>query len=365
MKKTILFSILIFLSSLLLSQQTNEERDDKGSLSIDLESISFIRNNEYLNPVTEGYTMIGFFIRPAIIYSPGKKFSLELGTHISGFAGAEGLNNPQLVFSSTWKIAPKTRFIIGTLDGSDLHRMEDPLFYKEKLYTDFTENGFRFVNDYDRVFSDLWVNWENYISKGDSVRESFTAGLSFRYMPLKKAAIFSIEVPVSAIFKHYGGQISDYDAAAESYLNVSAGLRINADIADGRAGRAGVEYTQYLYTELTNSGNAGVTDGRASWIRLFYDFKYLSFCTSYWWSHDFFTPNGNPIYNSISDHLQGVIVHDREMWNNSLFVKLNPGGYFEFLAGFETWYDRGFKRLDNSLTIHLRFDKLINIRSSR
>lgn len=365
MKKLALFSILISIFSLMLSQQLDEQVQERGTLSLGLKSMSFIKNNEYQNPITEGYTMIGFFIQPSLIYSPGKRFSLNLGTHVSGFAGAKSLEKPKLVFSSTWKIAPKTRLIIGTLDGSDLHRMDDPLFYKEKLYTDFTENGFRFVNDYDRIFSDLWVNWENYISKGDSARESFTAGVSFRYMPIKKAAMFSIEVPVSAIFKHYGGQISDYDGVAESYLNVSTGLRINADIADGHAGRVAVEYTQYLYTELTNWGNAGVTDGRASWIRFYYDYKYLSFCISYWKSHDFYSPNGNPIYSSVSDYQQGVIIDDREIWNNSLFVKLSPGGYFEFLAGFETWYDTGFNRLDNALTIHLRFDKLIKIASLR
>jgi hypothetical protein len=365
MKKLALFSFLIFLFPSLVAQQSDKLIPDRGTLSLGIQSLSFVKNNEYMNPVTEGYTMIGFFIQPVIVYSPGKKFNLALGTHISGFSGLSGLEKPELVFSSTWNITPGSKVIIGTLDGSDKHRMEDPVFHTEKLYTAFNENGLRIVNDYDHVFSDVWVNWENFIRKGDTTRETFTGGISFRYISSKIGEIVSMEVPVQGIFKHYGGQISDYDGEAETYFNASAGIRLNAFPGGGRFGKAGVEFTQFLYSELTNWGEAGVTDGRASWIRLYYDFKFLRFCSSYWKSHDFYAPNGNPIYSSVSDYKKGIIVHDREMWNNSIFLKFTPGGYFEFLAGFETWYDTGFKKLDNALTIHLRFDRLIPLSRTR
>jgi hypothetical protein len=361
MKRLALLSFLIFLFPLLIAQQSDKNIPEPGTLSIGIKSLSFVKDNEYLNPITQGYTMIGFFIQPALVYSPGKKFTLALGTHIAGFAGADGLEKPELVFSSIWNITSQTRLIIGTLDGSDKHRMDDPVFHSEKLYTAFTENGIRIVNDYDHIFSDVWVNWENFIKKGDTTRESFTGGISFRYNSSVPGKIFSLEVPVSGIFKHYGGQVSNYDGEAETYFNASAGIRINADPWGGRYGKAGIEFTQLLYSELTNWGNAGLTDGRATWIRFYYDYKILKFCSSYWKSHDFYAPNGNPIYSSISDFQQGVFVHDREMWTNSIFLRFTPGGYFEFLAGFETWYDTGFKRVDNAITIHLRFDRIIRL----
>jgi hypothetical protein len=361
MKKLILFSILIFLFPLLKAQQSDKQAPEQGRLSLSIKSISFLKNNEYLNPVTEGYTIIGFFIQPALVYSPGKKFSLALGAHIEGFAGASGLEIPMPVFTSTWNITPGSRLIIGTLDGSDKHQMEDPVFHSEKLYTAFNENGIRIVNDYDHIFSDVWINWENFIRKGDTTRETFTGGISFRYISPKIREVVSLELPVQGIFKHYGGQISDYNGEAETYFNASAGIRVNLFPGEGKYGKAGVEFTQFLYSELTNWGNAGVNDGRASWIRLNYDFKFLKFCSSYWKSHDFYAPNGNPIYSSVSDYQEGVIVHDREIWGNSIFIKLTPVSYFEFLAGFETWYDTGFKKVDNAITIHLRFDRIIRL----
>jgi len=365
MKKAAVLFLLIYLFPLLVAQQSEKPLSEHGTLSLGIKSLSFVKNNEFLNPVTEGYTMIGFFIQPVLVYSPGKKFTLALGTQVTGYAGASGLEIPELVFSSTWNITPKSRIIIGTLDGSDKHHLDDPVFHSEKLYTAFNENGIRIVNDYDHIFSDVWVNWENFIKKGDTTKETFTGGVSFRYISPMIGEAVSIELPVQGVFKHYGGQISDYDGEAETYLNLSAGIRVNAGLGGGKYGKAGVEFTRFLYSELTSWNYAGVTDGRASWIRLYYDFKFLKFCTSYWKSHDFYAPNGNPIYSSVSDYREGVIVHDREMWTSSIFLKFTPGGLFEFLAGYETWYDTGFKRFDSAMTLHLRFDRLINLATFR
>jgi hypothetical protein len=366
MKKLTLFLLLTTLcSTLIIAQKSDKQGQEHGSLSLGINSISFLKDNEYMNPVTQGYTLIGFFVQPVLIYSPVKKFSLSLGTNISGYAGDQGFEKPELVFSSTWNITPKSRIIIGTLDGSDKHRMEDPVFHSEKLYTAYNENGIRVVNDYEHIFSDVWVNWENFIRKGDTTREIFTGGISLRFISSKIREVFTLEVPVQGIFKHYGGQISDYNGEAETYFNGSAGIKLNAEIGGGRFGKAAIDFTQFLYSELTNWGNAGVTEGGASWIRLSYNLKFLDLCSSYWKSNDFYAPNGNPIYSSVSDYQEGVIIHNREIWGNSIFIKLTPGGYFEFLAGFETWYDLGFKSLENSITIHLRFDKLINLVSFR
>jgi hypothetical protein len=366
MKKLTLFLLIISLHSILLNAQQSDKRSPEyGTLSLGIKSISFLKDNEYMNPVTEGYTMIGFFIQPVLVYSPGKKFSIALGTQLTGYAGDSRLEMPELVFSSTWNITPGSRIIIGTLDGSDKHLMDDPLFHSEKVYTAFNENGIRIVNDYDHIFSDLWVNWENFIRKGDTTRETFTAGISLKYISSKIADLFTVEVPVQGLFKHYGGQISDYHGEPETFFNASAGIKLNAGLGGGKYGNAGIGFTQFLYSELSNLGSAGIKDGRASWIRFFYDFKFLKFCSSYWKSHDFYAPNGNPIYSSVSDYQDDVIVHDREIWGNSIFLKFTPGGYFEFLAGFETWYDTGFNNLDNAITIHLRFDRLIQLASFR
>jgi hypothetical protein len=195
MKKLILFTYIIFLFTS-LTGQAGKQAAENGTLSLGITSISFVRNNEYLNPITQGYTMMGFFVQPALVYSPGKKFSIALGTHISAYAGETGMEMPAIVFTSTWNITPQSRIMIGTLDGSDKHRMEDPVFHNEKLYTSFYENGLRIVNDYDHFFSDVWVNWENFITKGDTTRETFTGGISLRYLSSAIGESISLEVPV-------------------------------------------------------------------------------------------------------------------------------------------------------------------------
>ena len=60
---------------------------------------------------------------------------------------------------------------------------------------------------------DTWVSWENYIFKGDSTREIFTFGESFRYTSSPIADFVHFEVPVQLQLKHHGGQISNYPGA--------------------------------------------------------------------------------------------------------------------------------------------------------
>ena len=39
--------------------------------------------------------------------------------------------------------------------------------------------------------------------------------------------------------------------------------------------------------------------------------------TGYWNAHNFYAPNGNPIYGSVSDYQPDVVIHDRKIITNS------------------------------------------------
>ena len=97
------------------------------------------------------------------------------------------------------------------------------------------------------LFTDTWISWENYIFKGDSTREQFTFGESFRYTSSPIANFIRIEVPVQLQLKHLGGQISDYSqqiAIIYKYCCRTEGKfrpwrRKNTD-------RLGIEYLQFV-----------------------------------------------------------------------------------------------------------------------
>jgi hypothetical protein len=82
---------------------------------------------------------------------------------------------------------------------------------------------------------------------------------------------------------------------------------------------------------------------------------------AYWKAHNFYSPNGNGIYSSVSDYQANIIIPDRKIITNYFYLTLLPSSYLELYLGLETYYDIDLKRMDSSLTLHLNFEKLIKL----
>jgi len=355
-----IFTLLVTLWN--INGQVSEETGTQpGELSLRIKSINFVKNNEYFNPIIEGYTLLGFFFQPELVYSPSGKVTLRAGTHLLKYSGTGKFSQVRPVFSTTLNLSEKTSLTIGTLSGSDKHRLFDPHFDRERLYNAYAEDGLQLTSGNDHLFNDTWISWENFIFKGDSTREVFTFGESFRYTSSPVADFLRFEVPIQVQFKHFGGQISNYPEHVETYFNLATGLRINFDLAQKRYGQAGIEYLQFINNELNGESQSGISHGYASWLRLHYTYKALYVGATYWKAHNFFAPNGNAIYGSVSDYQPNVVVPERKIITNSVYLTLLPESYLELFLGLETYYDVDLKRLDYATTLHLNFDKLIKL----
>jgi hypothetical protein len=345
------------------SQDNTGSNASEGNLYLNFRNINFVKNNEYSNPITEGYTLIGFFLQPELVYHPDEKVALRLGAHLLSYSGTNKFSLIKPVYSATWLFSENTRFTMGSLSGSDEHRMFDPHFNKERLYNAYTEDGVQFRTISDHVFSDTWLSWENYIFRGDNEREIFTAGESFRYSSSVIAGLLRIEIPVQIQFKHYGGQISNYPEPVETYLNIATGVKVSAEIGESAYSRAGIECLYFNGNSMTENAPSGINNGYAGWYKLFCSFRSSEIEAGLWRSHDFYAPNGNNIFGSVSDHFNNLIISDRKLVTGSVSIKLPYKDFLEFYLGFDGYYDTGLKRFDNALTLHLRFDKLIKIAS--
>jgi hypothetical protein len=366
MRKTLVFFFIICITVNNIGGQTPvETKPQTGDLSLRIKSMNFIENNEFFNPIVEGYTLLGFFFQPELVYTPAKKVTLRAGMHILKYYGTEKFSQIRPVFSTTLFFSEKTSLTLGTLSGSDKHHFFDPHFYTERFYNEYVEDGFQLTHINDHIFTDTWISWENYILKGDSTREQFTFGESFRYTSSPIANFIRLEVPVQLQLKHRGGQISDYPQQMQSFINIAGGLRVNFDLAEKKYGQLGIEYLQFANKSLEGDTTTGVIRGNASWIRLLYSYKAFRFETGYWRAHDFYAPNGNPIYGSVSDYQPDLVIHDRRIFKNSLSFKFLPVSSLELYFGVDLYYDIDLNRLDQAYTLHLNFDKLINLASSR
>jgi len=329
-------------------------------LYLNIKNLNFVRNNEYSNPIIEGYTLIGYFLQPELTWSPSKKITLRLGTHLLNYSGTDKFTVAKPVFSTSYNISENMVLRAGTLAGSETHKMYDPHFNRERMYTNNAEEGLQFTFVNDHIFSDAWVSWENFIFKGDTAREIFSAGESFRYSSSLIGGLFRFEIPVQVQFKHFGGQISDYPERVETYFNISAGTRISIDLNSRGNEKAGFEYLIFSGRKLTGITPGDISYGDAEWYKLFYSRRLFDFELGYWESNDFFAPDGNYIYGSVSGY-RDISIGDRTLITGSAMMTLRPEHFFELCLGFEGFYDISSGRFDNAVMLHLRFDRLIKI----
>ncbi len=112
----LLFALTFFL---LFGQDKTDGSVDEGELYLNFRNINFVKNNEYSNPITEGYTLIGYFIQPELVYRPAEKVTLRLGTHLLSYSGTNKFSLIKPVFSTSWHFSKNTCFTIGSLTGSD------------------------------------------------------------------------------------------------------------------------------------------------------------------------------------------------------------------------------------------------------
>jgi hypothetical protein len=353
--------VLFFVIRNSFGQESGQTGTLPGELSLSIKSISFIKDNEYSLPVIEGYTLLGFFFQPELVYSPSPKVTLRAGTHLLNYSGTGKFAEVRPVFSTAFNISKKSILTIGSLSGSDKHRLFDPHFNTERLYNAYSEEGVQLTNLSNHFSYDTWISWENFIFKGDSTREIFTFGESFRYTSSKIADFIDIEVPVQIQFKHFGGQISNYHEQVETLFNMATGMRVNFDLAEKKYGVAGIEYIQFINNQLNGESPTGISHGKAAWWRLHYTYKTLYIGAAYWKSHNFYAPNGNTIYSSVSDYKPNFVVPERKIISNFFYFKLLPESYLELFLGLDTYYDLDLKRLDSAFTLHLSFARLISL----
>jgi hypothetical protein len=378
---TITFLILLYSCGKITGQIIEENDAMTGQLSLRIKNINFVKDNEYFNNISasdfklvsslplfvdkslwiEGYTLPGFFFQPELVYTPSSRLTVRGGLHLLKYAGMDKFAQIKPVISTTLKLTEHTSVTVGSLSGSDRHRFFDPVFNSERLYTDYSEDGFQATTLKDHIFNDNWLSWEKFVRKGDREREIFAVGESFNYTSPVVQDILQFEVPVQVQFKHFGGQISNFPDHVETYFNLATGIRVNLDPANLRYGKAGIEYLQFFNSEFPRKPPSGITHGYASWYRFHYNYKIFYFGLYYWKSHNFFSPNGNPIYGSVIDIRSEYVIPDRKVITNSIYLTFLPESYIELFLGIDSYYDVCLKRMDNSFMIHLNFDRLFRL----
>ncbi len=214
---------------------------DVRALNVELESISFFRDNEFNSPLADGYSLPGLWVQPKLTYMPLKQIKLELGLQALIFNGANRYPNYVYHDIGYWKGSQYTKgahllpwfraqadfrhltIVLGNIYGGQNHGLIEPLFNPETNLSQDPEMGFQLLWDRPHLHADVWLNWQSYIFREDTHQEAFTVGAAWRVLFNKPESRLHWSLPVQVVAQHRGGEQNVERKGVQTIYNASAG----------------------------------------------------------------------------------------------------------------------------------------------
>lgn len=333
-----------------------QEEVKAGEVNFRMESLGFFQNNEYLGSFVDGYTLPGALVRPKLTYAPTDALYIELGGQWTKYSGLDKPVNVLPWFSARYRFTNHFAAVVGNLDQNNQHGLLEQLWEPERIYTDRPESGLQFLYSADRLNGQTWINWEQFIQKGDPYQEHFTAGVSGNLSVYQNQAL-TVKLPASILFYHKGGEIDSSDLRVQTHSNVSAGFEL-AIHAEGRHLQT-INMNGYWlgYKAITEDSNTyPFGKGHAYLLETSAQINHSIISFSYWNAFQFIAPKGRFLFQSISDSDPSFTQADRSMlsakylWHKDIVkdarVAFQVETFFDIPTG-DLSYSYGFYLLFN------------------
>ncbi len=318
-----------------------------------LENNNFLKNNEYFGNYVEGYTLIGFSLQPSLIYYAGERFRLKAGVHLTQFFGASEFTDVIPVVSAHLKATKRLDIIMGALSGDVNHNLIEPMFNQEYQCLRPVETGVQFLYNSNRFTMDAWIDWEQFITWGDTIPERFTAGFSTNTNVTNAGSKLEVSIPVQLLAFHQSGQISDYNDISYSLLNILAGVKLGANIGAGFVNKFWFNASYLGYKELSSSYGLEFESGYAIYPVAGVNYKFGQFMMGYWYADNYFAIKGNPIFQSVSNYKEGFYSRYRNVGTIKLDFTRTYFKELSFTANFAAYYDFPASQFDYSYGVSI------------
>ena len=354
-----LFIVFLFFATLLFGTDSSNWKTspEEKQLSFSLSGNSFLKNNEYYGSFTRGYTGIGIFIKPVFIYGLTCNTDLNIGYFLLKYSGLDSFSKKVPVLALNHRFNERLSFTMGNISGGDRHRLEEILYKKERSYEDFIEYGMQFVRDSKFVYTDLWVDWYQYILEDDPFQEKFVVGVSseFKQVLQNRSKIF---IPVHALFYHQGGQIDMSDKAVNNIINLMWGIGTKLPLSLHHSITPEILiFTSYAKNPIIHVSGIEFTNGSGIFSKINYDIHNIfMFTLGYWKADTFFAPRGEFLFHSISDFDPEFFQKKRSVIVNQFLIKkISKNKKVKLDIFIDTYYDTDNSNMDISFGLYIRF----------
>lgn len=358
-----LLFFLLTISPLLFCQEENaifyvsdeKEGKDSNAIYLSVSSLAFFKNNEYFGHFVDGYTLPGYCLSPELLYVAGTSTYMRAGIYYMQFAGLVRPYAIRPLFRIRHDISSFLDIIAGSLEGGLNHRLSEPLYGFDNYFFRQPEYGLQLLLHTAHISSDLWCNWRQFILWGDDFQEEFTVGNYSMLRLSDTAAAFRLSFPFQTLITHKGGQINNTDAKIESIFNLSPGLIAEHYSTATKIKRTGLFAAFCYYFNPFDS--RAYHEGYAIYPQCYISTSMLDCRLGYWRAHNFFAPEGEALFSSVSSVHQRYNKRNRELVTTKISLSKYYRSGMRFGFRLETYYDIATHKLDYSTGLFLLFNK--------
>ena len=284
------------------ADMTAKERYEGWKAAID--AAFFFKNNEYFSPHAEGYTLIGYQLRPtlSIVLGDEDQLSLTGGLQALVYGGLDKTHYVRAHFAALWQATPWLALQMGSLPGQASHPTHEAIQDPANQLTDKPELGLQLWLRTAAVNGAAWLNWRQFIFQRDTIPERFTAGLTLTLSPASETKV-AFKMPFALIFNHIGGQISDYPQKMQSIANAAVAPTL-ALSGENWSFVKEIDFTLHAlaFHAMTGTEVRPFADGGALCPEVALHARHLDANIQWYRARDFFAPHGNPLLSSLSNY---------------------------------------------------------------
>jgi len=313
--------------------QANEGRQ----LQFRLSGTQFVRNNEFFNEFTEGFTGIGFFLRPQLELVHDTSSRIVLGLHGQKFAGLDTLSQLLPIVTYDIQINPHWRMVLGSIYGALNHEIDEPLYRYDRYYQNNVEYGIQFLGTNPRWQTDTWLSWEKYIFKDDPHQEEFTFG-SKNIFRAAEGENWRLKPSFLGMVKHKGGQFNESELPVYLLLAGVLGAKLEVD----REGHEWSVEAKHFHYKKNNSKDAyytGSNSGHGVYYRLGHRKGGFEQLLGYWQGHRFASLEGEYLFSSDSERWSDIYEAKRELITAKVSHSLTFGKHLKGHLRLDTYTD--------------------------
>jgi hypothetical protein len=365
MKRYFILSFFLFVSSLLsfaqmpgfLPSKIFFSPADSQKIFMSIKGVSFFKNNEYFNPIEEGYTLLGFYAEPSIILHLSKDIRMEAGANLLKYSGKNGFYQVQPLFRLQYQPVPWFQMLLGNLYGGSDHGLVEPLYRWERQFTNSVENGLQFLLKTDRINADVWLDWQKFILPNDPYQEELTVGISSEFFLTGKSSDITVSCPVQTLFQHHGGQINSVDLPLETLANWATGLKIHK-IYHQCSLRFWETSLYYLgFSDLSPQKLQQYRNGYGIYPKTSIGFGNFTAEVGYFHGTRFESPMGERLFHSATIPASSIAYYDKDLCTGKLLFekKINTG--IVLGAYFGSYIDCSNQKTDYAYGVHISFNR--------